>query len=1039
MKRIVVNINHEFNQNFKEAANVSFFDAVIGLLGKQFGNENITVIDRDDFNLQLEVNNGRQEVDSNALIKFIVDSLGVGNLFGKAFSISCYNVAPKEGGLFELPKIGESKFAKQVKKIKGLNEYLLDKVVGQEFAVNTVVNGFIETSTFKTKNDDRPKLTFFFAGPEGTGKSVLAKETVNYLEIPNVAFNSTDYTNADRVYAKISKLINANPNNCAIIFDDCDRFNMDMTSLVYGIYLNGQLGGLSFRNVTVFFTTNAGRSLYENTPRKNLSHLAKQDILDACGREIDKLTNSYCFHPLLLRMFQNEHVVMFNHLQTINYQFILVHHIEELINSFMENTGIAVKADAYELSKVVIYSNPEERDIKKLKEAAEKLLSNEIQYIVKQNGEEDKSLLLSIEQIAFDIDLKGAEKPVKTLFRDRMYKVLVASDDAEMEVIKNAAHETYEFIHASTLEQVKKDIKKGIDLVLVDPLFGLRDEELPVDIEDYNSVGNDIFEYVNRFYSRIPLFIISNTSYEKPYNAYQTLINKGVSELIHYSNDDVSNLANAIYADIAGFELENDVQALRKGNMHLEFNAKQEIKGKDAKVILSKLSLRPVALEHYNNKDADFRRIKNLDDVIGNDVCKDSLRKFGRYLSATSEYLEEGSLPPKLLIINGRNGTGKTSLVKALAEETSSCIISIDVKDFIIKQRDYVDEMQEAFKKARYSSPAIIHFQNINILFGGYENFDSIRAFETLNNELTYSYNDYYHPVIVIGECDPNYSVSPKLTEIATRFFRLPIPTVADIEKYIRKYLTDKNITTVSDKAIHNFALRNGFGTFGSTKKALEFALGNSGGKGLTDEVLKESFDVLMFGDIDLRKRSEHDLRTTAYHEIGHYILFRLFGIRPPFVTIVPRGYYNGYTLHEVKDESTHHTKQMNLNDICVSFGGRAAEVTLNGDKEGITSGISGDIVMATETAFMMVACYAMGDKLAAYTDDLPPEIRYQSPEIYDNVNRILDEQYARALKLIKLNEKSLIKLGEALLKNRSMTGDELEELLPDDKLIKEE
>ena len=1039
MKRIVVNINFEFASMFKEHTGVDFVEAIKNYLMSKFGESNVEVTYNDEYNFEIDVNTGKAEIESGQLVDLILEELGLKQLNGQGFVISCINQAPagNAGGLaslFNFGKIGGNKFSGEVKKIKALSEHLSSVVIGQEYAINTVVNGFIESLAFKQTNQTKPALTYFFAGPENTGKTLLARETVKCLNMPYLEFNSIDYT-SDSFVRRLANFINKHPNG-AIIFNDSEDFGA-VAGIIYSAYVTGGWNNLSFRGLTIFFTTKCGRSLYKDSPKDNLSRLSARDIIDSCTRDVDELTQHPYFHPLLLKVLENVHIVMFNHLQTVNYQFIIAQHLTSYGKSFSEKTGVEVEMDYYELSRLVIFNNPNETSVTKLKKAAEDLFLKEVEYIIRQNNEKGESLLLSLEKISVGIDFESADEAVKELFKDRIYNVLVVCDDKEFAIIKKAKMENCIFIHAKTVKEVKDAVKGKVDLVLVDPLLGVRGDNLPVDIEDYISTGNEALEYLNRYNSRIPIFLISNKALDKQPGSYQTLMNKGIDELIYYSEEDGNQLGSAIMNAVTSFELDNDVESLIKNNLYLDYNPKEEINGKVAKVLLSKLVLRSASFVNFDDSNYEYRYIRSLDDVVGNKVCKEELRKYGQYLTATAEYIEEGKLPPRLILLHAYEGMGKTALVKGLAGETGATIINIDAKDVLINGIDYVDAIKEAFKKARYSAPAIVHFQNINVIFGAGENAMIVRALEALNAEMNYTSKDYLHPVLFIGECDYRYSVNDKLRDLATRSFVLPDPTIADVEELINKYLRDRNITTVTKKGARNFALR-AYHTYRNVIRALDFAVNYAEGKPLTDHILKVSLDVFLVGDINVRNRDEHEVLTTSYHEIGHYLLYRLAGDHPPFVTVISRGDFGGYTLGEMSDDSKHLTKQYFLNQICMSFGGRAAEVILNGDEEGTTFGLYSDIMKATNTAKLMVSRIGMGKHLAAYD---PNDLMFNSiasKEIYDEVNEILEEQYQRALRLLRLNGDSLKILSEALAKSGSMTGDELEALVPDDKLIKE-
>ena len=235
---------------------------------------------------------------------------------------------------------------------------------------------------------------------------------------------------------------------------------------------------------------------------------------------------------------------------------------------------------------------------------------------------------------------------------------------------------------------------------------------------------------------------------------------------------------------------------------------------------------------------------------------------------------------------------------------------------------------------------------------------------------------------------------------------------------------------------INNFAARCYFADYLELNNILDFAIHFAQGKELTDKLLTDSLDLYKSGDVSAKKSTEETIMNTSYHEMGHYLLHRLFGKKPPFVTIVARGNYGGYTLSEISDINEDYTKKYILDRICVSFGGRAAEVIHAGEENGINVGISSDIESATNNALYMVTCVGMGSESLAVMPNF--EKAMDNPVIFNEVNKILKEQYDRAIRLLTLNLKNLDKLSQALYEKQSLIGDECEEIVPDSELVYE-
>ncbi|MDY4976523.1 MAG: ATP-dependent zinc metalloprotease FtsH, partial [Clostridia bacterium] len=122
-----------------------------------------------------------------------------------------------------------------------------------------------------------------------------------------------------------------------------------------------------------------------------------------------------------------------------------------------------------------------------------------------------------------------------------------------------------------------------------------------------------------------------------------------------------------------------------------------------------------------------------------------------------------------------------------------------------------------------------------------------------------------------------------------------------------------------------------------------------------------------------------------------------------------------------------HVTKEQMLENIVMSMGGRAAEKLVIKD---VTTGASGDIQHATQIAREMVVSYGMSDKLGpiAYKSsqdevfigrDFGHSKQYSeeiAAEIDEEVHRIVDDCYQKAIALLEEHMDQLHAVSQALL-----------------------
>lgn len=179
---------------------------------------------------------------------------------------------------------------------------------------------------------------------------------------------------------------------------------------------------------------------------------------------------------------------------------------------------------------------------------------------------------------------------------------------------------------------------------------------------------------------------------------------------------------------------------------------------------------------------------------------------------------------------------------------------------------------------------------------------------------------------------------------------------------------------------------------------------------------------------------SEQRQRLVAYHESGHALLGAMMDDYDLVnkVSIVPRGDAGGVTIFTPEEEALNsgmYTKEYLLNAICVTLGGRIAEEIVNG-KESVTTGAQNDFQQCTNTATRMVTEFGMSDLVGPRSfantqwGDGPGTI--VQGKINEEIDKILDEQYQRAHKLLTDNRDVLDKIAVALVEHEKITGVEL-------------
>jgi ATP-dependent Zn proteases len=152
-------------------------------------------------------------------------------------------------------------------------------------------------------------------------------------------------------------------------------------------------------------------------------------------------------------------------------------------------------------------------------------------------------------------------------------------------------------------------------------------------------------------------------------------------------------------------------------------------------------------------------------------------------------------------------------------------------------------------------------------------------------------------------------------------------------------------------------------------------------------------------------------------------------------VTIVPRGRSLGAAWYLPEERQLTTTEQMN-DELCATLGGRAAEQTIFGN---ISTGALSDLERVTKQAQAMVTIYGLNDKLgniSYYDSSGQSEYSFGKPYsdqtakmIDEEISKIIETQYQRALQILAENKDKLDALAGKLLEKEVIFREDLEEV----------
>ncbi len=439
-------------------------------------------------------------------------------------------------------------------------------------------------------------------------------------------------------------------------------------------------------------------------------------------------------------------------------------------------------------------------------------------------------------------------------------------------------------------------------------------------------------------------------------------------------------------------------------------------------------------------------------DVAGIDESKDELEEIIAFLKDPKKFQRLGGRIPKGVLMMGPPGTGKTLLARAVAGEAGVPFFSISGSDFVEMFVGVgASRVRDLFEQGKKNAPCIIFIDEIDAvgrhrgagLGGGHDERE-----QTLNQLLVemdgFESNE---GVIIVAATNRPDVLDPALLRPG-RFDRrivVPKPDVRGREGILKVHTKrtplsgDVDLGTVARGTpgfagadLENLVNEAALLAARQDKDAVEM---------LDFEMAKDK--VLMGAERKSMIISEAEKRTTAYHEAGHTAVAKLLPGTDPVhkVTIIPRGRALGLTQQLPLEDRLNVSKDFAENQIAIMMGGRIAEELVFQQK---TTGAGSDIEVATDLARKMVCEWGMSDALGPLTFGKKEEQIFLGREfgqrqdfseqtallIDSEVRRIVQEQYARARKLLEANMPILQRLAEALLEREVLDGAEVDALV---------
>jgi cell division protease FtsH len=442
------------------------------------------------------------------------------------------------------------------------------------------------------------------------------------------------------------------------------------------------------------------------------------------------------------------------------------------------------------------------------------------------------------------------------------------------------------------------------------------------------------------------------------------------------------------------------------------------------------------------------RRVKiNFNDVAGLEEAKVEIMEIVDFLKNSEKYTKLGGKIPKGVLLVGPPGTGKTLLAKAVAGEANVPFFSLSGSDFVEMFVGVgASRVRDLFKQAKAKAPCIIFIDEIDAIgrargrnanFGGNDEREN-----TLNQLLTEMDGFDTNSGVIILAATNRADILDSALMRAGRFDRqihLELPDIVEREAIFKVHT--RNLKMSKEVDISFLAKQTpGFSGADIANVCNEAALiaARNGKKEIEHQDFLDAVDRIV-GGLERKTKiiSQTEKRTIAFHEAGHATVSWLLEHANPLikVTIIPRGRALGAAWY-LPEERQLTTKEQLLDEMASTLGGRAAEELVFGE---VSTGALNDLERVTKQAIAMVSFFGMSDKignLSYYDSSGQSDFGFTKPysektsELIDaEVKAVVEEQYQRAIDILKENMEGLTELAETLLEKEVIFSDDLERI----------
>ena len=436
-------------------------------------------------------------------------------------------------------------------------------------------------------------------------------------------------------------------------------------------------------------------------------------------------------------------------------------------------------------------------------------------------------------------------------------------------------------------------------------------------------------------------------------------------------------------------------------------------------------------------------------DVAGAPEALTELGELIDYLENPMRYAELGARAPKGVLLVGPPGTGKTLLARAVAGEAQANFFSISGSEFVESLVGVgAARVRDLFRQAREAAPAIIFIDELDAVgrqrgAGMGQGHDERE--QTLNQMLVEMDGFGAESGVVVMAATNRPDILDNALLRPGRFDRQVVVDLPDVHgrtEILRLHASKAPISRTADlgRIAHQTPGFSGADLANLINEASLLAV-RAGKAEVEQEELEEAIDRVLMGPA--RKShllSPDELWRIAVHESGHAIVAKAIDFPTALqkLSVVARGRGRGGATIYASSDQLMLTELDLTKQLITSMGGAAAEEFVFGM---LSTGVEGDIELATKIAHSMCAVYGMSPEIGPVAigekegqvfigRDLANmgNVAPAALELVDRETRRLVHEAEETARLVLVSNAAVLEdLANSLLRSETLSGPSLD------------